>query len=284
LKTSKFTLFFLLFFTPLAFGTKAPWSYAVMEGLTGIGLSGFILVMIKKREPLVAVPGLVPLMIFLAYILFQLTPLPPALVKFLSPQAFDIYTSAFALTDTQGWMTLSLHPKSTLFHFFRYASYTAFYVLTVQTLKEKETLQAIVLSIAFFGALLALSSILQLYLTKDMALWFWHTPENSMVMGPYANHNHYAGLMEMIFPLVLALFFFYRPRIGSTSFFRGIIEILNQEKANIHILIGASALIILISIFVSLSRGAIISTCLSLSVFAFLLMKTFVMNKSLLLR
>ncbi len=273
MKTARFSIFFLIFFTPLAFGTKAAWSYGIMEGMIGAGLLFFALAVIKKQAQPVEVPALVPLLIFLMYILLQVVPLPPGLVKFLSPHAYTIHSRAYELFDTQGWMTLSIHPQATVFQFFRYAAYTAFYVLTIQVLKEKRSLQSIALSIALYGGLLALSSILQLYLTEDMALWFWYTPENSMVMGPYSNHNHYAGLMEMIFPLVLGLFFFYRPRIGETSFIRGIIEILNQEKANIHILIGASALLVIVSIFVSLSRGAIISTCLALFVFSFLLLK-----------
>ncbi|MBP8830690.1 MAG: O-antigen ligase family protein [Desulfobacter sp.] len=273
MKTARFSIFFLIFFTPLAFGTKAPWSYGIMEGMIGAGLFFFALAVIKNQVQTIEVPALVPLLIFLVYILFQVVPLPPGVVKFLSPHAYAIHSRAYELFDAQGWMTLSIHPQSTVFQFFRYASYTAFYLLTIQVLKEKGALQSIALSIAAYGGLLALSSILQLYLTEDMALWFWYTPENSMVMGPYSNHNHYAGLMEMIFPLVLGLFFFYRPRIGETSFIRGIIEILNQEKANIHILIGASALLVIVSIFVSLSRGAIISTCLALSVFSFLLVR-----------
>ena len=269
----RFILFFLVIFTPLAFGSREPWSYAIMEILTAVGLLSFSVSVLRNQEDLYRMPGMVPFLIFLLFILFQLVPLPPNLVRMISPQAFSIHAQAAGLMDAHPWMCLSVYPKGTLFQFFRYLTYAAFYVLTIQVLKEKRNLQAMVFSIAVFGGLLAFSSILQFYLTQDMALWFRHFPVNSIVMGPYINHNHYAGLMEMIFPLVLALFFFYRPRIGKTSFFRGIIEILNQEKANIHILIGMSALLIIVSIFVSLSRGGMISTCLSLGIFTFLLFR-----------
>lgn len=273
LRLSKIVVFFLIIFTPLAFGTVEPWSYAVMEIVTALGLLFFLISVIQKKEDLYAVPGIVPLFVFLAYILFQLVPLPPFMIEFLSPAAFSIQERAFALTDTHSWMTLSVNYKAGLSEFFRYGIYVLFYVLIVQLLKEKDTLQALVLVIAVFGGLLAFSSILQFYLTKDMALWFRYSPDNSIVFGPYVNHNHYAGLMEMIFPIVLALFFFYRPRIAKTSFIRGIAEILSQEKANIHILIGTSALLIMVSIFVSLSRGAMISLSISLVLFSFLLLR-----------
>ncbi len=273
LRFSKIVVFFLIIFTPLAFGTVEPWSYAVMEILTALGFLFFLITVIQKKEDLHAVPGIVPLFVFLAYILFQLVPLPPFIIEFLSPTAFSIQERAFALTDTQSWMTLSLNHKAGLSEFFRYGTYVLFYVLTVQVLKEKDMLQAVALVIAVFGGFLAFSSILQFYLTKDMALWFRYSPDNSIVFGPYVNHNHYAGLMEMIFPIVLALFFFYRPRIAKTSFIKGVAEILSQEKANIHILIGTAALLIVVSIFVSLSRGAMISLSISLVLFSFLLLR-----------
>jgi len=271
LTLSKILFFFLFIFTPLAFGTTESWSYAIMETATGTACLLFFISILNHKQNFYKVPGLIPLVIFLFYILFQLVPLPPPVVKFLSPGAFLIHQTTNMLADTSSWMTISINQKATLSEFFRYTTYVMFYVFTVQMLVKKETFQSTVIVIAVFGGLLAFSSILQFYLTEDMALWFRYSPTNSIVVGPYVNHNHYAGLMELIFPVVLGLFLFYRPRIGHTSLIKGVIEILNQEKANIHILIGASALLIVISIFVSLSRGAMISTCFSLLLFTFFL-------------
>jgi len=273
LKLSKSLFFFLFIFTPLAFGTTEPWSYAIMETITAFALLFFFISILKNKEGFYSVPGATPFLLFLFYILFQLIPLPPFIVEFLSPDAFKIHQATHLITGTESWMSLTLNPKATLSEFFRYSTYGMFYILTVQLLSKKGMLQATVLVITLFGGLLAFSSILQFYLTEDMALWFRHIPDNSIVVGPYVNHNHYAGLMEMIFPVVLGLFLFYRPRIGNTSLIKGIAEIFSQEKANIHILIGASALLIVVSIFVSLSRGAMISTCLSLMLFTFFLLK-----------
>jgi len=273
LKVSKSLFFFLFIFTPLAFGTTEPWSYAIMEILVTLALFSFFISVFKNREDLHKIPGITPLLIFLLYILFQLVPLPSFIVELLSPNAFKIHQANNFIADTHSWMSITVNPKATLSEFLRYSTYVMFYVLTVQLLKKREMLQATIVVIALFGGFLAFSSILQFYMTEDMALWFRHVPDNCIVTGPYVNHNHYAGLMELMFPVVLGLFLFYRPRIGNTSLIKGIAEIFNQEKANIHILIGASALLIVISIFVSLSRGAMISTCLSLVIFTYLLLK-----------
>ncbi|MBI9089262.1 MAG: O-antigen ligase family protein [Desulfobacterium sp.] len=267
------TFFFLIIFTPLAFGTVHTWSVAAMEILGFSALVLFLFQAVKNRDSIYLPPGTLPLLLFLAFILLQIIPLPSPLVKWLSPSAFMIHQNAGAYSAPGDFLTLSIHPKATLSEFFRYLSYGAFYLLTVQLLKEKDMLRRTIVVITLFGALLSFSSILQFYLTKDMALWFWHVPINSMIVGPYICHNHYAGLMEMIFPVVLALFFFYRPRMGNTSVLKGIVEIVSQEKANIHLLIGLAALLIITSVFVSLSRGGMISLCLSLVFFTFLLFR-----------
>jgi O-antigen ligase/tetratricopeptide (TPR) repeat protein len=265
--------FFLIVFTPLAFGTVHPWSVAGMEILALSALGFFLFQALRHSDPVYFPPGTVPLLLFLAFILLQVIPLPSQVVEFLSPSAFMIHQNASGFSAPGNFLTLSIHPKATLSEFFRYLSYAAFYLLTVQLLKDKEMLKRTIVVITLFGALLSFSSILQFYLTKDMALWFWHVPKNSMIVGPYICHNHYAGLMEMIFPVVLALFFFYRPRIRNTSLLKGVIEILSQEKANIHLLIGVAALLIITSVFVSLSRGGMISLCLSLVFFTYLLFR-----------
>ncbi len=273
LKLAKNLFFFSIIFAPLAFGTTETWSYAVMEICVSLALLSFFIYIFRHNKELYHVPGLIPLLLFLLYILFQLVPLPLSVIEFLSPQAFKIYQGNNFLAGVNSWFCLSLNPKATLSEFMRYSTYALFYILTVQLLKNRRTFQSTIFIITLFGGLLAFSSILQFYMTQDMVLWFRYTPDTVIIFGPYVNHNHYAGLMELIFPVVLGLFLFYRPRIENSSLIKGIAEIYSQEKANIHILIGASALLIIISIFVSLSRGAMISTCLSLIVFTIFLMQ-----------
>ncbi|MFO7884597.1 MAG: O-antigen ligase family protein [Desulfobacteraceae bacterium] len=266
--------FFLLVFCPLAFGTVEPWSLAVMEISVFLALFLFLADALKNKKEVVSVPGFVPLLLFLLYILLQIIPLPAGLVKIISPAAFEIHHHSALLSGSPpSFMPVSVNIKAGLTQFFCWSACAFFYILTVQLLKDKKILKQTIVLITVFGALLAFSSILQFYLTKDMALWFRHVPDNSMIVGPYICHNHFAGLMEMIFPVVLAFFFFYRPRIHTTSVFKGIIEILSQEKANIHILIGGAALLIVSSVFVSLSRGGMLSLTLSLVFFTCLLFK-----------
>ncbi len=268
--------FFVIIFSPLAFGTVEPWSYAIMEISVCSALFIYFVFLYKTNAELYKIPGIIPLCLFLLYILIQTIPLPAQIIKIISPASYEIQAASSK-------MTISIHPRATLLEFFRYATYVVFYVLTVQILSAKKLLKKSVFVITIFGSVLAFSSILQLYLTKDMALWIRHVPINARIIGPYICHNHYAGLMEMIFPIVLALFLFYKPRTNDSNIFSGFIEIFKQEKANIHILIGAGALLIITSIFLSLSRGGMISTCFGLIFFLGLSYKKKTSRKSSLL-
>jgi O-antigen ligase/Tfp pilus assembly protein PilF len=252
--------FFIIIFSPLAFGTVETWSYAIMEISVCLACLLYYISIYQSNTKLYKIPGILPISLFLFYILIQILPLPPQLIKLISP-------ASFAIQGDISPMTISIHPRATLLEFFRYSTYVILYVLAVQLLSKKDLLRKCVFTITIFGSMLAFSSILQLYLTEDMALWIRHVPDNARIIGPYICHNHYAGLMEMIFPVVLALFLFHKPRTDDSNVFSAIVEIFKQEKANIHILIGTGALLIVTSIFISLSRGAMISTSIGLVLF-----------------
>ena len=75
-----FSLFIgLLIFTPLAFGTVETWSIALMEAATFFALFLLLFDKIRQKETsLYEIPGIIPLLCFLVYILFQLIPLERA--------------------------------------------------------------------------------------------------------------------------------------------------------------------------------------------------------------
>lgn len=275
LKTVYGIFLFLLIFCPLAFGTTEQWSLTIMEALSPLALLLFLLHLRANKGIYYQTPGLTPLLILLGYILVQLIPLPAAVVKLISPATFALYNNTIGLLEPVNWMALSINKKATLLEFFRYLAYAGFYILTVQLLSHKEQLQRTVIVITFFAAILSFVAILQLFTAGDNIYWLRYVPANAMIVGPYVCHNHYAGLMEMIVPLVVALFFHYQPQIVYKATMRQrIAEIFSQERTGKYILLGFSALLIITSIFVSLSRGGMISASLSLIFLLFMLKKS----------
>ncbi|HAM52933.1 MAG TPA: hypothetical protein DCP92_20380 [Nitrospiraceae bacterium] len=255
----------LLIFAPLAFGTVEPWSFAVLECFSFLAL---VLCVVEKRreaEPLLyEVPGLFPLTLFLAYILFQLVPLPAGLLRVVSSGTYALYKETLWAADPNAWGSLSVNRNATLAEFFRLAAYAAFYILTIQVLARKDLLKRTVWILVVFVSVLASFSMLQHFLWNNKIYWLREVPVGAHPFGPYVNRNNYAGLLDMILPLIVCLFIYYRPRNSCRSLRAKAVEAFSNPLTNVHVLLGFFALLVATSVFRSLSKGGIISLCISM--------------------
>ena len=262
MKNAAFLIYiFLLIFAPLAFGTVEPWSYAVMETLSLAALA--LLLYREKGGAIYRVPGILPLAILLLYTLLQLVPMPPVLLRLLSPSSHSLYRDTLRAADPSAWGSISVDRRATLAEFFRIASYAAFYVLTVQLLTRKELLERTVRTVAVFAVALSFFGVVQHFLWNGKIYWIRELTAGGTPFGPFVNRNHYAGLIDMLFPLVLCLFLYYRPRYSYVSARDRIVAFFGHPMTNIHLLLGFSVVLIGTSAFLILSRGGIISLCLS---------------------
>jgi hypothetical protein len=92
---------------------------------------------------------------------------------------------------------------------------------------------------AVFGFALAMFSILQF--CSSQGLIYWSIKADGWAFGPYVNHNHYAGLMEMLIPVSIA-YVLSRPR---------------NHPARAMLAFAASVPIV--SLLLSASRGGMLS-------------------------
>ena len=251
---------FLLIFCPLALGTVYTWTLAIMETLS---LTAVLLLLISRglqKKAIYRAPGTLLLMLFPAYILFQMIPLPAELVRIISPSTYSLYKETIGIVDPIQWVSLTINKKATLEELMRYISYAGFYLLTVHILAQGSVLKKTVNYLVIFATILSVTAILQRFTSPNKILWFY---ESASGFGPYVNNNHYAGLMEMVFPVVFALFLFYKPRVSYPSLREKIVEFFSQIRTGDHILLGFSSLLIALSVFLSLSRGGIIFLSIS---------------------
>ncbi|MCP4297810.1 MAG: O-antigen ligase family protein, partial [Proteobacteria bacterium] len=262
----------LLIFAPLAFGATELWSLTLLE-TSAIGLTLLYLIHQWLREKkFYHTPGLLPLLLFLLYILFQLLPLPHWVFQLLSPETLTNYQNTIAVTEPSSWFSLSINKKATISEFYRYAAYISFYFLTVQILTSHKKLDLTVNTLLTFAPVLSTFAIIQYYTSKDTIYWLREVPVNSIIFGPYVNHNHFAGLIEMILPIAVAMFLCLKPRISYVMTWREkILDLFDLQGFNSYILVGFSAILSAVAIVLSLSRGAIISVGLALLIFTILL-------------
>lgn len=262
---------FLLVFSPLAFGTVEQWSLTVMETVSLVALCLFLFKHIRDGRSLREVPGIMPLSLLLVYMVVQIIPLPPPILKLVSPGTYSLYRETAWAGGNAGWSSLSVCRKATVTEFFRFSSYIAFYFLTVQVLTKQELLKKTVTAVVLLGSVIAFFAILQYIVPNGRIYWLRSLTYPGTPFGPYVNRDDYAGLMEMIFPLVFSFFLVNRPHSAFGTLRERISHAFNQRGTNVYILSGLSAVLISTSIFLSLSRGGIISLSLSMILFCVLI-------------
>ncbi|HXW69322.1 MAG TPA: O-antigen ligase family protein, partial [Dissulfurispiraceae bacterium] len=264
---------------PLAFGTVERWSLTIMECLCVLALLIFLVDSSKlkaqgsKQSVLYEIPGIVPLLCLWAYHVIQIIPLPPDLVKLVSPETHALYESTIGLTGPLGWISLSLNKKETLQEILRMTAYGAFYIVTIQLLTKKELLKKTVAIVTILASAMAFQGILQHFINNHKLLWLREVPQGSYFpFGPFVNRNHYAGFMEMLFPVAFGAFLAYKPG-GYTSLRQKLLEAADK-RANIYILLGFASVLIAVSIFLSLSRGGILSWFISMMILGLMVILT----------
>lgn len=260
-----------LVFAPLAFGAAEHWSIVSFEILIGIAaLAHFANTWFFRKKQL-KVPGLFPLLLLLLFMLLQVVPLPPSLLKILSPAAFAAYSPIADLVDTGQWLPLTLHQKATIQEFFRISAYALIYILTVQLLNNPINLKKTVNLVIALAVGVAFVAIVQDVSSPEKIFWFREVPENAHPFGPWINPNQFAGYMELISPVALGVFLFYKPRIRPDESWREkMVSLFSQPESNLYFYYGFASVLLVLAVFVSLCRGGIISITLSGIVFVLL--------------
>lgn len=272
--TVSFVLFCLTLVTaPLAFGTVETWSVLLVEALIFLAAAIFFSDRLRNHCTCLKIPGTIPLLLLLAWMAIQLIPLPPSLLKILSPAAYRIYSDTVGSVAPQRWLPMSIHLEATFDALLRQAAVTVAYFLTIYLMVHRSRQYRLITLLLIFVASIGFEAIIQRYLSREHIYWFraTNTPPGYS-MGPWFCRNHFAGYMEMLIPMSVGLFIMYRPRFRyAMSLRERIVEMVAVPSAYLHLLLLAVAVIGMVSVFLSLSRGGIASLTLSMLVLGALL-------------
>jgi O-antigen ligase len=136
-----------------------------------------------------------------------------------------------------------------------YATYGILAFVATQTLWRSSQVRPLAWLLCSYGLVLASFSMLQGIAPNGKLYWIWPLEQGGLLYGPYVNHNHYAGLMEMLtpFPLVLAL--------------------SRHTEGNRKLVVAGIAALMAGTIFLSGSRGGMLAFAAEVIVLAMLLRK-----------
>ena len=221
-----YATFGLLMFGPLAFGAVEPWSILTLE--TGAILLGFLWIAKQWIDDEIKItwnPLFLPMGVFGLLVLVQIL------------------------------FRASSYPHDTISHGMLLIAYAILCFLAAQTLLRGAQARKLAFIFCIYGCAVAAFALLQGISPNGRLYWVRLPRLGGWIYGPYVNHNHYAGLMELLIPIPLVLS-------------------LSQLAPSKERLAAASAAALMAgTIFLSGSRGGMLALFAELVVLAVVLVK-----------
>ena len=156
----------------------------------------------------------------------------------------------FVLLLAQVGLRTSAYAYITKYEVLQYVSYGIVLLIAAECVREEDARKTFALSVIAFGVLYAFFALAQSLTSEGKFFWFYTPRFHGAIYGSYVNHNHYAGLMEMLapFPVVVSM----------GHLFTG------GKRA----LIAFSAILMASTIFLSSSRGGMLAFVVEIVLFA----------------
>lgn len=169
--------FGLLFFASMAFGAVESWAiFTLQAGSTALFALWTIRQAAARELKIAGNVTFLPMLAFGALIVFQIATKQTA------------------------------YRAATVSALLLFCSYGLLCFLVAQCLRRTRQIKAAAVAFSAYGFVLATFALIQ-GLAPNGRLYWIRTPKfGGWIYGPYVNHNHYAGLMEMLFPIPLVIF------------------------------------------------------------------------------
>src|SRR3984885_10977047 len=148
---------------------------------------------------------------------------------------------------------LSLYPYLTKLEVLRMTSYLILLFLSGQAFRTPRQWRDFAWFVVLLGFTVAVFAVLQDLTFKGKLYWFREMRYGGIPFGPYVNRNHFAGLMELLIPSGVAILVF------------------GAERRDQLPLVGLFTLLPIGALFLSASRGGIISFAVEMAFLLFLI-------------
>jgi O-antigen ligase len=100
---------------------------------------------------------------------------------------------------------LSVYPYATTIELLKAGAYFLLFFLAVQSFKTLEDWKSFAWFLVILGGLVSLLAIVQSFTFNGKLYWFRVLRPGVVPFGPFVNHNHFAGFVELVSPLGLAM-------------------------------------------------------------------------------
>jgi O-antigen ligase len=110
---------------------------------------------------------------------------------------------AFALLERL--LGLSFYPYATKIELLKAGAYLLVFFLAIESFETVKQWRSFVWFLVTLGAFVAILAVVQYFTFQGKLYWFRVLPPGVIPFGPFVNHNHFAGFVELISPPGLAM-------------------------------------------------------------------------------
>ena len=222
-----------------------------------IGVAILVVIAWTRRPVIGGLPGTLVIggALLLLMPLVQLLPVPFSVWAALP--GHDAFAQALQIVgEAPGWRTVSLHSAATQYSWLALVPCAAAFLVVRQA--DVATMRRLAIVLVAVGCAEAILGVMQAGMPAGSAINFGNPYGGGAATGTYINKNHFAGMIAMVLPMLLALWAIEMLPVVTR---RG--EVLREHPRNADIkfamraLFSAAAVLLLLALMLSRSRAGI---------------------------
>jgi O-antigen ligase len=215
-------------------------------------------------------PGGKGLMALLVLVLLQVVPLPPFLLRAVSPGSFHFYSDTLLLPPLTAWRPVSVSPADTLRGLAFLGSFSLFFGAVFREFTDGRWRRRLAGWVVATGIVMTLVALAQAAAGTTTIYGLWKPTLDYAVFGPYVNRSHFAGYLVMAIPLSLGFAVeafgdlgraWERRRVGWLA--------LGGPEGSAAILQATVAMLLVAGLLASQSRGGVMAFAVSVAALPF---------------
>jgi len=200
----------LLAFMPLSFGAVEGWSEQIVLALAGaLGICFVLKLVLTSVAGVTWTWTYVPIVALLAIGVIQVLPLPQSLVHLISPNTAALKAELLADVpngdEVLEHITVSFYPHGTWHDLRLLVAMAVVFVVVFNVCRREENVKRLLVAITIIGAGIALVALAQNVFGNNKIYWFVPSPHGVARSGPFVNHSHYGQFMNLSIGAALAL-------------------------------------------------------------------------------
>ncbi|MGD9362694.1 MAG: O-antigen ligase family protein [Desulfobacterales bacterium] len=265
---AQITILFILGTVPILFAAVQPWVWSVYGSCM---IVAFLVFLWQDRNQLSIVPGVsinLAVALFFVVTLFLCIPLPTNVLSYLSPVRYQtLMTAQDLLNRPASWQTLSYIPRLALSWWVFLICLCLLFGTVRRLCADAKTLKRVVLVMMCVAMLEAAYGLIQALVPTMGVLWVDYVQAYmGSARGTFINRNHFAGFMEMTWPLALG----FTMAQGGWGQGYSLKKILASERLNRQALLALGVVVLLLALLFSRSRAGIAGALIGLLTFILL--------------